>query len=713
MTPSLETLQRHIAAYRRHTRATLDLPLVNRWGLRRHAGSLVDYLGSNPDLLDPCAHPGRLEQVVEYALQAGDDDIRYHATEAAGTWLRDHFETPLLADMVVRIIGEYAVTGDLRSPAMLLGHASQRRGSWVRTRLEDSPLSEMRLAVVAMHRRGGVRPDDLQAGDMGTREERIRFLERAGKISFGAAFRDPARVSLALSLLEAPPPESLRSGGTWQDRALAADLLAAGGPDDPALVPELLEHMQRDPEAEVRVRAKVAFVARTTAPEVPIQRTRDAAAHLVDLIESVGEGEDGRLRYANGALVPIMQRLSLALRGDSTAFEALHERLDGIAAGHPVAYNRKTAVKLCAKLLKGQRSRKPEWVHRGIQRVLSALDDPDPVVREEAFLSVIKRGWTPLLTDRELDAVADRLPAIDGEDDQGLLQTLACFLPRLAAAPPWLPDEGPPDAVLERVAVHGGEAASRLVSGIRCELPDWRRWTARVGLASLLEMGRAAGDEAPHLYHDALPALAEGLGDDLDACWPGLRDVARSAGARCPGVLGVLVPRLHADLGALFAPLWGGVVRLAGGFDWAHKSQDWFRTGILGAHGLLSPADAGTGLWPGLLALGLQSDKHWVKTFDNLRHLRDLAYPGETPALLDTLRALVADREDPHPVLKRINLLIWVLRESVGGAAAFEGVRRELERVASYGPAYDRVTELGRIPSRLSGGRGPQLIYLG
>ena len=713
MTAPAELLRTRITEVRRATREALVLPPLNRWGLRRHGGSLVDYLGSNPDLLDPNVYPERLEQVVEYALWAENDDIRFHATEAAGTWLRDHFETPHLSDMVVRILGTYALAEDLRNPAMLLGHASQRRDSWIRRRLEHSPLSEMRLAVVAMHRRGGVRPEDLRAGEVGTRRERIRFLERAGKVSFGGVFRDAELVTRALRLLERPPPEILLSEGPWQDRALAADLIATSERVDSDLLPGLLERMQSDPEPEVRVRVKNAFVAQATAPELPLPRTRDAASSLIGLIESTGAGDDGRLRYASGALVPIMLRLAQPHRGDPRGFEELHERLAEIATMHPLPYNRKTAVKLCAKLLKGQRSRDPAWVRRGIDRVLGALDDRDPVVREEAFLSVIKRGWTPLLTDTELDRVISHLPAPDEEDDPGVLQTLACFLPKLEAVRPEPLGSHPAAVLVEEAVIQGDGVTSRLVSGIRCELPRWERWVDARGLTSLLEMGRAAGDEAPRLYHDALPALEKTFGDDMAECWPGLREIARAAGAEAPDVLGDLIPRLRGDLGALFIPLWEGLVRLAGGFEWARKTREWFRTGILGARDLLAAPDAGVHLWAPLLDLGLLSDKHWVKTFDNLRHLRDLAYPGETPALLATLRSLVADQEDPYPILKRINLLIWVLRESVGGAAAFDGIRRELERVASCGAGAARVIELGRIPSRLSGGRGPQLIYLG
>jgi hypothetical protein len=719
---------REVSRWLRHwSRSRLVLPPLELLPVRRQAASIVSFLNLNPDLLDPGRHPGRLERLLDYSFHAADDDFRYHSGQALGAYLRERENGPLLDRLVVRLIAAYATAEDPRSGSSILALASERPDSWVRARLEDGPLSGHRLNIVDMARKGHVAAEHLDIGMNGSAEDRLWFLERASKISHGHLLAEDATLRAEASALVERASAAAGGSPAWFVRALAADLAACARGRDGVSPEVLFSSMFADPEPEVRVRLRHAWAA--WALDGGVERECECARKLV--YEIAGKRQDGELRYANGAIVDLLEPL-LPARDPEVAFlvEGVLRCLHDVGRSHPSAYHRKTAVKVAAKLACRWMRRSPDAARFNVAFVLSRLSDPEPVVLEEVFLSVSKRGWPELLDGGQLDLLARSLESIVRSDDPALLCSLAAMLPeflersglgtlvdeegrgrrtvRPASVEPVCIIPPTPEAAVEA----GASKVSLLVSLLCSELPEPGFWLAGPGIHDLLSLGGHAGAGAARLYRHALSAARMALGKDLTSVWDAVRDLALAAGPAAGAVLHEVIPAARKVFGDELPTHLDGIVRMGKQFEWTRKPPRLFIRALSGAREILDCA--GGNRWPELVDLVETGGKHGYKLVDNMAFLVRAARPGEAGSVLDTALRLVLDAPVPYEAAKRYNLVVWLLREWDGDPAidwpAFSDALNQVARSV----APDRILlSLDVLPGRMLGEAGPRMVFAG
>ncbi len=725
---------REVARWLRHwSRTGLVLPPVGELPVRREAASVVNFLNLNPDLLDPVRHPGRLERLSDYAFQAHDDDLRYHAGQALGTYLGARERTDLLDRILVKLLTVFTADEDLRSGAAILALASERCDSWVRRRLDYSPLSSQRLNIIDVVRKGHVSADNLDVGMASNVVDRLWFLERASKVTQGHLLAEHDGVRVAARQLVRQETEAAEGNPVWFVRALAADLAACARSTDGPTPDQLFLGMFSDPEPEVRVRLRHAWAA--WALDGGIERECDGAQRLV--YEIASGRQDSQLRYANGAIVDLLEPL-LPTRDPEVArlVEGVLSSLHEVGRNHPNAYHRKTAVKVSAKLACRWMRRSPEAARYNVAFVLSRLADPDPIVLEEVFLSVSKRGWPELLDARQLGQLADSLGRAVELADPSLVCSLAAMLPEfldraglgtlvdpegrcahLRAAVPEDPSRAPlpwrPWPCEADAAVEGGTSRlSALVSLMHSELADLGLWLDQVGLQDLLALGRSAGSEAAVLYGKALPATRDALGHEFPTLWNGALELAQASEGADARVLGDVLPAARRIFGDELARCLDGIVRIGKHFQWTRKSHHLFVRALEGA-AALNRAVRGS-RWSDLIDVTVLGGKHGYKLLDNMAFLLEAAGSGGADFVLDTAVRIIRGAEVPYEAVKRYNLVVWLLREWEGSPAVdWPALRDSLGAVAAGASPDGLLAQLGALPRAVLGDAAPAMVFVG
>jgi hypothetical protein len=331
---------------------------------------------------------------------------------------------------------------------------------------------------------------------------------------------------------------------------------------------------------------------------------------------------------------------------------------------------------------------------------LEGLEDPVPDVRQEAFLSLAKRGWDHLLTEERLDRVLDRLPTgVDGED-AAWVQTLACMLPEMlrrrargarpaVSRPAARHATGFPEGLTE-CAVRGGRTECRLVSLVRTELPDFREWAGLTQPTALLELGRRADERAPTLFREALPRLREAFADGLPEFWTGVQELCARAGAQSAALCADVLPKLPRLFGDRLAERWPGIVRLGQLFPWERKPANWF---LYGVEGLARALRRAPHEWELLLALGLLSGKHFYKLYDNIEFLAE-RFPADAPlSVASTVDRLARRSDRPYEALRQFNVLVWNIRRQADDVR-WDAAARRLAWIADAAPPDQVLREL-------------------
>ena len=406
-------------ASRRAGNFTGTLPAVETLD-RRLGSAIVDYLSELPYVFGPDS----LQTLLDYALESGVEDVRYHSARLIG---RQLFQAPVTAETRESLLARSMVAMEdpsrRRYAAIILGEASSGNTvARLQGRIKEWPLAWQHL--VSLERRpdsDGV-PQEIVSWiiDASPHTEFLaEILERASRRSGRRVFGHPG-VSRALRLMLDWHPSPWR--GDWQVRALAADRAVLDNRIED-LEPLRAGMQESDGEAEAKTRMRKAYGLLARGLE-----RGDLEGIIEEQLRDLETSPEDELRYSSGAVADILETIEPPAPG---LLRRWLVDIIRIARTNNKEYTRKTAVKLMAKLSVREdlEQRRSLIIHT----LLEALNDPAPLVREEAVLSLVKRVPRSILRDTHLRRMA-RSPGLQNADEP-LTLTLAWSLSRLAAFP--------------------------------------------------------------------------------------------------------------------------------------------------------------------------------------------------------------------------------------------------------------------------------------